>query len=409
MEYVLSELCEQVMTARASHKPLFISGGGSKRFYGNYRPLLPQDGHCLLDITPYRGIVNYQPAELVVTARAGTRLAELEEVLAREGQMLPFEPPRFGPTATLGGCVAVGLAGPRRMSAGGVRDAVLGARLLDAHGHLLAFGGEVIKNVAGYDVPRLLAGSMGIFGAIVEVSLKVVPRPFAELTLRQPATQADALRAFAAWRARPLPVSAACWVPQRGSGPNDPDADAEAEAEAEVGDLAARPGSRNAHAYPYGGVPGAQEGDLWVRLSGAPGALEAGWRHIGGERVDGAEAMAHWESLREQSHPYFCRQRALWRVAVPPATPPLPLGVPLIEWGGGQRWVRGPLCADSVRRTAQNFGGHATLFRAALPSDVPADGVFHPLTRGAAMLTRRLKQELDPAGIFNPGRLSPEL
>jgi len=389
------------MTARASHKPLFITGGGSKRFYGNHRPVLPQDGHCLLDITPYHGIVNYQPAELVVTARAGTRLEELEDTLGREGQMLGFEPPRFGPAATVGGCVATGLAGPRRMSAGGVRDAVLGARLLDAHGHLLAFGGEVMKNVAGYDVSRLLAGSMGIFGAIVEVSLKVMPRPFAELTLRQSVTQAEALCRFAHWRARPLPVSAACWVPHCGAAPG--------EADQRIDGVTGLEMRHEAHERVSGETPGAEEGELWVRLSGAPAALDAGWRHIGGTRVDPAQATTHWRSLREQSHPFFCRQRALWRVAVPPATPPLHLGVPLIEWGGGQRWLRGPALAGSVRRAAQDVGGHATLFRAAHPADVPRDGVFHPLASGAALLTRRLKQELDPAGLFNPGRLAPDL
>src|ERR1700754_1701769 len=183
MEFALSELCDQVMTARAGHKPLFITGGGSKTFYGNHRPLRPQDGHCLLDLSAYRGIVNYQPSELVVTARAGTPLSELEAELAEQGQMLAFEPPHYAPTATIGGCVAAGLAGPRRMAAGAVRDFGLGARLLDAHGRALRFGGEVMKNVAGYDVSRLLAGSLGIFGAILEVSLKVLPRPMEELTL----------------------------------------------------------------------------------------------------------------------------------------------------------------------------------------------------------------------------------
>ena len=171
MDFVLSELCDQVMTARAGHKPLFVMGGGSKSFYGNYRPVTPQDGHCLLDMTPYRGIVNYHPSELVVTVRAGTPLAELEAELAAHGQMLAFEPPHFGPAATVGGCVAAGLSGPRRMSAGALRDFVLGARLLDSDGRMLSFGGEVMKNVAGYDVSRLLAGSHGIFGALLEVSL----------------------------------------------------------------------------------------------------------------------------------------------------------------------------------------------------------------------------------------------
>ena len=190
---------------------LFVMGGGSKSFYGNYRPVTPQDGHCLLDMTPYRGIVNYHPSELVVTVRAGTPLADLEAELAAHGQMLAFEPPHFGPAATVGGCVAAGLSGPRRMSAGALRDFVLGARLLDSDGRMLSFGGEVMKNVAGYDVSRLLAGSHGIFGALLEVSLAVVPKPMQEVTLARPATQAQALSCFAQWRGKPLPVSATSW------------------------------------------------------------------------------------------------------------------------------------------------------------------------------------------------------
>ena len=212
MDFVLSELCDQVMTARAGHKPLFVMGGGSKAFYGNYRPVTPQDGHCLLDMTPYRGIVSYHPSELVVTVRAGTPLAELEAALAEHGQMLAFEPPHFSPAATVGGCVAAGLSGPRRMSAGALRDFVLGARLLDSDGRVLSFGGEVMKNVAGYDVSRLLAGSHGIFGAILEVSLKVVPKPMQEVTLILPSTQAQALASFALWRGKPLPISATSWT-----------------------------------------------------------------------------------------------------------------------------------------------------------------------------------------------------
>ena len=261
MDFVLSELCDQVMTARAGHKPLFVMGGGSKSFYGNYRPVTPQDGHCLLDMTPYRGIVNYHPSELVVTVRAGTPLADLEAELAAHGQMLAFEPPHFGPAATVGGCVAAGLSGPRRMSAG-ARDFVLGARLLDSDGRMLSFGGEVMKNVAGYDVSRLLAGSHGIFGALLEVSLKVVPKPMQEVTLARPATQAQALSCFAQWRGKPLPVSATSW-----SG----DAD--------------------------GG-----EGMLCVRLSGAPPALASARQQIGGDAMEPDAAQAWWRSLREQTH-----------------------------------------------------------------------------------------------------------
>jgi glycolate oxidase FAD binding subunit len=369
MDFVLSELCDQVMTARAGHKPLFICGGGSKAFYGNHRPLRPEDGHCLLDVTAYRGIVNYHPSELVVTARAGTPLRELEAELAAQGQMLAFEPPHYEASATVGGCVAAGLAGPRRIAAGSVRDFVLGVRLLDSHGRALRFGGEVMKNVAGYDVSRLLAGSLGIFGVLLEVSLKVLPRPVTETTLRLQASEREALAAFATWRRLPMPVSAACWIPDQASS----------------------------------------GGEVWVRLSGAPPAIDAARVRIGGDTVDAPRADAFWLSLREQTHDFFDRSRSLWRIAVPPATAPMQLGATLIEWGGGQRWLSGRHDAAAVRAAAQGRGGHATLFRAAQRDDLPEDGVFQPLAPGVATLTRRLKQELDPAGLFNPGRLTLEL
>ncbi|OZI19421.1 glycolate oxidase subunit GlcE [Bordetella genomosp. 9] len=369
MDFVLSELCDQVMTARAGHKPLFICGGGSKTFYGNHRPLRPEDGHCLLDVTAYRGIVNYQPSELVVTVRAGTPLRELEAELAAQGQMLAFEPPHYESSATVGGCVAAGLAGPRRMAAGGVRDFVLGARVLDSHGRVLSFGGEVMKNVAGYDVSRLLAGSLGIFGVLLEVSLKVLPCPVAETTLMLQATEGAALASFATWRRLPMPVSAACWIPD----------------------------------------DSADDGHIRVRLSGAPPAIDAARVRIGGEPLDEDQAQAFWSSVREQTHAFFDRSRPLWRIAVPPATAPLRLGPTLIEWGGGQRWLSGRHDPAAIRSAAQGRGGHATLFRAAQRDDLPADGVFQPLSPGIAILTRRLKQELDPSGLFNPGRLVPEL
>lgn len=368
MQFVLSELCDQVMTAHAGHKPLFVCGGASKVFYGNHRAVTPQDGHCLLDMTAYNGIINYQPSELVVTARAGTSLAELEGELAEHGQMLAFEPPHFSASATVGGCVAAGLAGPRRMTAGGVRDFVLGARLLDSQGRLLSFGGEVMKNVAGYDVSRLLAGSLGIFGAIIEVSLKVLPKPLEEVSLRVAVTQQEALNLFARWRSQPLAISATSW--------NAVDADA---------------------------------GYVTVRLSGAPPAIRAATSLIGGQVLDADQATRWWASLREQTHPFFNRDQPLWRLALPPTAPAQDFGLPtLLEWGGGQRWLCGNIDAQAVRARAEQLGGHATLFRSAA-GPIPSDGVFHPLSSGIAAITRRLKQELDPAGLFNPGRMVLEL
>jgi glycolate oxidase FAD binding subunit len=370
MDFVLSELCDRVMTAHAGHRPLFVCGGGSKSFYGNLPPALAADEHSQLDLTVYRGIVDYHPSELVVTVRAGTPLADVERVLAAEGQMLAFEPPHYSDRATIGGCVATGLSGPRRMAAGSVRDFVLGTRLLDANGRLLSFGGEVMKNVAGYDISRLLTGSLGIFGALVEVSLKVSPLPLAQMTLSYECDAMTALARFTDWRGLPLPISASAWIP------------------------------------PDGAMP---VGMAVVRLSGAPVALHAARVRMGGEMLEENVADALWLSLKEQTHPFFDKGRPLWRLALPPVCQPLALGDSLIEWGGGQRWLSGRIDVAAVRQLVQQAGGHVTLFRASAPGDRPADGVFHPLGAAISTITRRLKNELDPWGLFNPGRLVPEL
>ena len=363
MEFVLSEMIDQVLTARASLRPLIIQGGGTKQFYGE--PFLSSGSYGLLDVSAFRGIISYQPSELVVTARAGTSLEELEYLLAGHRQMLAFEPPRYGAASTIGGCVAAGLAGPRRMMSGSVRDYVLGATLLDASGTVLRFGGEVMKNVAGYDVSRMLAGSLGIFGPILEVSLKVAPRPLAEATLELDYDEADALRLFNAWRSKPLPISATAWFQQQGRGL------------------------------------------LRVRLSGSGPAVVSAMRAIGGERMADAAADAWWESLRDQTHPFFSA-KPLWRLSLPPKTPPLGLGSMFIEWNGALRWLIGSgVEADFVRKAAARHGGHATLYRqdGNLDSSVP---VFHPVSAGVRAISERLKQEFDPTNIFNPGRLFRE-
>lgn len=365
MESVLSELCEQVVTARAAQRPVFIRGGGTKSFYGEISGIEDLERYDVLDLSGYQGIVNYQPAELVLTARAGTLLSDVEAALAAQNQMLAFEPPRFGPASTLGGCVAAGLSGPRRMAAGRLRDFVLGAKLLGAHGDVLGFGGEVMKNVAGYDMSRLLAGSMGIFGALVEVSIKVAPKPFQETTLVLDVDEVGAIAYFNQWRGQPLPISATAW---RGDG-------------------------------------GSAAGRLWVRLSGSGPAVESAVRKIGGEVVPETESTAIWDSLRDQTHPFF-HTLPLWRLAVPPQTPPLGLGPTLIEWNGGQRWVCDPGPGDELRLRIARHGGHATLFRyASKPADVP---VFHPVSEGILAISQRLKHTLDPLGIFNPKRLFSE-
>lgn len=354
MHEAVNRLADQVRAAAADQVKLRIRGGGTKDFYGN-----PPRG-ALLDTRELNGIVAYEPTELFVTAHAGTPLAELEESLAAQGQMLAFEPPHFGACATVGGCVAAGLAGPRRASAGtaygGVRDFVLGAKLLSARGDVLNFGGTVMKNVAGYDVSRLLAGSLGTLGPILEVSLKVLPVPEAEWTVRFAIEAAPALANLRAWGRQPLPISASCWS---------------------------------------GGL-------LHVRLSGSTAALQSARLRLGGEVLELEQAGRFWQSIREQTDAFFAGDAPLWRLSLPSTAAPLAGNeAQLIEWGGALRWMRSERPPAAVRAQAQVLGGHATLFRG---GDRSA-GVFMPLAPAVAVLHRRLKAEFDPAGIFNPGRL----
>ncbi|MGH8618848.1 MAG: glycolate oxidase subunit GlcE [Burkholderiales bacterium] len=353
MEQVIQQFIRDIRLAAKARTPVSLRGGNSKRFYGN-----PEFGEPL-DVAVYRGIAEYEPTELVVTARCGTPLAELEAALAAKGQLLPFEPPHFGPGATLGGCIAAGLSGPRRAAAGSARDFVLGVRILDGRGDDLRFGGQVMKNVAGFDVSRVLTGSLGTLGVILEVSLKVLPVPVAEASLRLQMDEATAIRTFNEWGGKPLPVSATAW-----------------------------------HA-----------GDVHVRLSGARAAVDAAVRKLGGEPVAPAVAAAFWQTLREQTDPFFAQTEApLWRLSLPPATPPLVLpGSQLVEWSGAQRWLKSNATANAIRAAVATAGGHATLFRAADKSA----GTFHPLAPGLLAVHRKLKQTFDPAGIFNRGRLYP--
>ena len=335
-------------------RPLRIRGGGSKDFYGG---VLAGE---VLDTRAHAGIVNYEPTELVVTARAGTPLAELEAALAGQRQCLACEPPDHG-GATVGGAVAAGLSGPRRATADSLRDFVLGVQLMDGEGRLLHFGGEVMKNVAGFDVSRLVAGSMGTLGLIVEVSLKVLPLPVADLSLRFECSQERALEDLNAWAGRPLPLAASAW----------------------------------------------QDGLLTVRLAGAEAAVAAARAALGGEDIGAAEATTFWSDLRHQRAAFFdaADGRTLWRVGLPSVAPPLALpGAPLVEWGGAQRWYRGG-DAQEVRRVAAAAGGHATAYR----GGDRAGGVFAPVPAPLLEVHTRLKQAFDPHGVFCPGRLYPEL
>jgi len=338
---------ERIRAAAAHKQPLRIRGGGTKDFYGR-----ACQGE-LLDTRVYSGIVDYQPTELVVTARCGTPLDDLERALAQRGQMLAFEPPRFGTGATVGGCVAAGLSGPRRASAGGVRDFVLGVKLVDGRGRLLTFGGQVMKNVAGYDVSRLMVGAMGTLGLIAEVSLKVLPRPPAELTLLLEMPMEKALERMNAWSGRPLPVSASYWHNE----------------------------------------------ELLVRLSGAAAAVKAAREQLGGEEF--AEGAEFWSAVREQRLAFFREGGPLWRVSLPSTAPRLDLaGTQLIEWGGSLRWLKNSADAARVRATARTAGGHASVFGGAQD-----DEVFAALPPALMSIHRNLKRSFDPDGILNRGRM----
>ena len=361
---ILAGLAEQVRTAAADQRPVLIRGGDTKAFYGN--AFVPNGvAPVIMDMRCLKGIVNYQPSELVVTALAGTPLQEVVDTLDASGQMLAFEPPGFGAGATVGGCVSAGLSGPGRLAVGPLKDFVLGAHLLDAQGRTLKFGGEVMKNVAGYDVSRLLAGAMGSFGALTQISLKVAPKPFETCTLEWELDEAESLKRCHSWRAHPLSVSATAWESQGATG------------------------------------------RLRLRLAGAAAALRSARQKLGGTVMDQEQAQAYWTALREQQLPFF-KTEVLWRVAVAPGTGPLGLGPTLIEWGGGQRWIAASLDAAVVRDTAARAGGHATQFRAQASSAHPQSGVFHPVAPGLALITQRLKNEFDPQGLFNPGRLIPK-
>ena len=349
----IADLRARISAASAARTPLRLRGGGTKDFYGG-----PLRGE-VVEMGGYGGIVAYEPRELVLTVRAGTALSEVEATLAAERQMLPFEPPHFpGGKATIGGTVAAGLSGPRRPYAGAVRDFVLGARIVNGKGEDLSFGGRVIKNVAGYDVSRLMAGALGTLGAITEVSFKVLPRPSAEITLSQQVDEAQATRRVNAWAGQPLPITATAWF----------------------------------------------AGRLLVRLAGAESAVRAARAKIGGEEA--ADLPDFWLALRDHRIAFFAGDAPVWRVSVPQTTPPMELGAtPLVEWGGGLRWLRGDLDAAKVRSEAARAGGHATLFRGGDKSS----GVFQPLAPPMLKVHKRLKEAFDPAGILNPGRMYGEL
>lgn len=349
----IAEIRSRLLQAIAERCPVEILGGGSKRFVGR------EPHGSALEVGSYRGIVDYQPSELVLTARAGTPLQEVESVLSQQGQMLAFEPPHFGPTATLGGTIACGLSGPRRPFAGAARDFVLGVVCLSGKGEKLRFGGQVMKNVAGFDISRLMVGAMGTLGVLLEISLKVLPKPETEVTIARRLSVTQALEAMNHLAGRPLPISAVSF-----DGEN-----------------------------------------MLLRLAGVPSAVAAAEKTIGGDRVPGGEN--HWYKLREHELPFFYPpDKPQWRVSVPPATPPLALaGEWFFDWGGAQRWLKTDADPTLIRQAAVAAGGHATLFR----GGDHCGEVFTALSPPVRELHRRLKQAFDPHGIFNQDRMYPAL
>lgn len=345
---ISAALQQQVVDAINTQTPLNICGNNTKSFLGRAAQGTP------LPIAEHRGIIEYDPRELVLTARAGTPLLEIEAALDKAGQMLTFEPPHFGEGATLGGTIACGLSGPRRPYAGAARDAVLGCKIINGKGELLTFGGQVMKNVAGYDVSRLMVGAYGTLGVLLEISLKVLPRPAASLTLMQEYPQNDAIQRMSQLLSQPMPVDAAAY-----------------------------------HA-----------GHCHLRIAGSEQAVQHAQKQLGGETLN--DSTPFWHSLREQQLPFFRSDKPLYRVMVKPATPPLNIaGEWLLDWGGAQRWLLSDEPQALIRERVVAAGGHVTLFRAG----AQAGEVFTPLSASMLNLHQRLKSSFDPQRIFNPGRI----
>jgi len=384
METQLNSLIDAVRQAGTDGRVLRLRGAGSKDFWG--QSLTDE----VLNTRAYQGIVSYEPSELVVTARCGTPLAELEAALAEKGQCLAFEPPHFGQGAaqgaTVGGMVAAGLSGPARATSGAVRDFILGARFINGLGEHLTFGGQVMKNVAGYDVSRLMAGSWGTLGLITEVSLKVLPVAPAEATLMCAGLpQKTALDLLHRWGGQPLPLNASAWV-------------------------------RDTTAQPVADY-------LFVRLRGAVAAVQSATTRMTADAVaqgaqvtvmNNAEAAQDWRASGEQSLQFFdapSPDACLWRLSVPQTAPVLDLPyAQYIEWQGAQRWLWAPASAAvALRELAQSVGGHATLFRAsAAHAEVDkAAGVNTPLAAVQQRVQQQLQKQFDPKGVFATGRLHP--
>lgn len=347
------EIAESVKVAYQKTQPLQITAGGSKHFYG-------RDIHGeTLSLSHHTGIIEYEPSELYITARSGTSLIEIEQTISQQNQILPCESPHFADTATLGGMIACGLSGPRRVNAGSVRDCVLGTEVINGKGEYLHFGGRVMKNVAGYDVSRLMCGALGTLGVVMTATLRLLPKPACELSLAFSLDSTTAIETMNQWANSPMPISASF----------------------------------------YDGS------ELFIRLSGSNTAIKSCKNNLGGEVVQSDKTF--WNEVREHKHPFFADGQPIWRISVPPNTEPLKIsGNCAIEWNGALRWYRSDADEKSIRSEAERVGGHACLFRG---TNADSEQIFHPLTQASMKLHKKLKQTLDPACILNPGKMFAEL
>jgi len=340
-------LCDAVREAVARRSPLRITGAGSKTgFFGRDVDAAP------LDVGGHRGITDYQPDELVISARAGTPVAEMNAALAERGQILPAECPLFGGNATLGGSVACNASGPGRPWRGALRDAILGIQFINGRGELLRYGGSVMKNVAGYDVSRLHAGAQGTLGLLTEVTLRVLPRPASEITLAYSVDCHAAIERMLSISAVPEPISGACW----------------------------------------------NSGTLFLRLSGSESALSDFRRRRGGDAVQEAPP---WDWLDTLSTAPFSGDAPLWRLSLAPGSGVTTPSPDVVDWGGAQRFYAGEQDATAMHAAAALAGGRAQLWRG---GDRRSE-VNGPAAEAAQTAQRRLKAALDPFGVFNPGRV----
>ena len=364
---ITTELQEQVKHAIRNKTPLCIQAGNSKQFYGH--AVDESTDAKRLDLSSHTGIINYDPSELCVTVQAGTKLSDLEALLAENKQMLAFEPPHYPSgknnqdTATIGGAIATGIAGPRRAYTGSVRDAILGVKIINGEGEIANFGGEVMKNVAGYDLSRMMVRSQGTLGVILSVSVRVIPKPEHNITLRFNASQNETLSYFQALRKTNLPITATAWLNEQGS----------------------------------------------IRISASEAVLKSCKNKIKGDEVTDDENF--WLGLRDHTHAFFNDDRPLWRFSLPPALSNVISldDAQLIEWDGAQRWIHSNTPANIIRDIAKSHNGYATLFNSNLKiknhTNLTKIDAFPALEPALFTLHQNLKKQMDPQGIFNPNRI----